>query len=131
MTEEEASEVLGGVGGNETNGLLKLVCKVPTREAIDNFSSRSVWIAGKRMKTLMSPESFNLHVFSGIMKWAYGLNVLVHISHFLMLEHMTKCDLALASNFFCPESGWQIVYCRIRWGRRWNLFHNHWILGRY
>jgi hypothetical protein len=39
-----------------------------------------------------------------IMKWAYGLNVLVPISHFLMLEHMTKCDLALASNFFCPES---------------------------
>lgn len=105
MTEEEASEVLGGVGDNETNGLLKLVCKVPsTREAIDNFSLRSVWIAGKRRKTwgfwkdlslaremdkdtsadgcsmlgfvwspqdvdwifrLMSPESFNLHVFSG------------------------------------------------------------------
>ena len=39
-----------------------------------------------------------------IMTWAYGLNVLVPISHFLMLEHMTKCDLALASNFFCPES---------------------------
>jgi hypothetical protein len=39
-----------------------------------------------------------------IMTWAYGLNVLVPISHFLMLEHLTKCDLALASNFFCPES---------------------------
>ncbi|CAK7324303.1 unnamed protein product [Dovyalis caffra] len=38
MIKEEANEVLGGVGDNETHGLLKLVCKVHTREAIGKFS---------------------------------------------------------------------------------------------
>ena len=44
FTKEEANEGAGVVDAKEESGLLKLACKVPTREAIGKFSFRFAWI---------------------------------------------------------------------------------------
>jgi len=44
FTKEEASEGVGVVDVKGASRLLKLACKVPTREAIGKFSFRFAWI---------------------------------------------------------------------------------------